>query len=675
MARTTTTALLRTFASREDAIKKEQDKVVDRDWMLSDKSAEALSWYTTYYQERADAAGSVSEQISFSNKITTATRSSFSAQIQQRAIDVLEGNATTYDKYATIINLYNQAADNGDYDLALNLRQQANTAWNTYVTEQEALSTGYGGGGYGSSSGTDDAMKQYVQSIKDYAADVKSGMAAVYDANGNQMVKGDGTPFTLNDVSDILATVGEKGFQDAAREMRLETALSPTAFFNGMLQSQVSSIESALETVTDEVERAKLVKTLEDLKFKNKYDFGGVELTADELQQAYTNELGGNPMYTFSLQNGQYKPVKNAVTDVALWRNPVTEKMESNYVYGTSNSIKAQYGYEEKEDLLYYVDEAGSMRVVDKTLEDGQKAYEQYQSNKGQGYPWQKGYGTKESAGKAVMTYDELLSSMGIRKGAGGMLELSPDLQERFARLGFTDATINESSLTIDPRTALPEFRMPDGRAFGMYYDATNDIFSPVEQKPMTADQFLGANKTAPSTTQILGGVNMMRDLQTNIRGAALQGANTAKIVQGQTQAGTTTGVLQNAANAQALNTMITNEKLRVVEQQRLQNLAVQPVIQPKLGPAAPVPTVGIFNPDVNGQRQVWSGVQVQPRVIPKFNGVTTAPSTSMTSGGSKLQGGSGSIQGSTTRLQGGTSIQGGGLKINTTVAPTLKAR
>lgn len=649
--------------------------MVDRDWMLSDKSAEALNWYTTYYQDRADKAGSISDQISFSNKITTATRSSFSAQIQQKAIDILEGNATTYDKYATIINLYNQAADNGDYDLALNLRQQANTAWNTYVNEQQALSTGYGGGGggYGGSSystGADDAAKQYIQSIKDYAADVKSGSASVYDANGNQMVKGDGTPFTLNDVSDILATTGEKGFQDVARSMGLETTLSPTEFFNGMLQSQVSSIESALETVNDEVERAKLVKTLEDLKFKNKYDFGGVELTADELQQAFVNEAGGNPMYTFTLQNGQYKPVKNAITDVALWRNPVTGDMESNYVYGTSNSVKAQYGYNEKEDLLYYVDETGSMRVVDKTLPDGQKAFEQYQNNKGQGYPWQKGYGTKESAGKAVMTYDELLSSMGIRKGAGGILELSPELQQRFAQLGFTDATINESSLSIDPRTALPEFRMPDGRAFGMYYDATNDIFSPVEQKPMTADQFLGNNKAAPSTTQILGGVNMMRDVQTNIRGAALQGANTAKLVQGQTQTGTTTGILQNVASAQALNTMVTNERLRVEEAQRLERLAVQPVIQPVLGPAAPVPTVGIFNPG-----QTWSGIQVQPRITPTISGVTTAPSTSMTSGGTNLQGGTTHLQGGTSYLQGGNSLQGGGLSVNTYRPPTLTVR
>lgn len=656
MARTTTTALLRTQASREDSIKKEQDKVVDRDWMLSDKSAEALSWYTTYYQERANEAGDVSEQISFSNKITTATRSSFSAQIQQRAIDVLEGNATTYDKYGTIINLYNQAVDNGDYDLALNLRQQADTAWNTYVTEQQAIGSGYGGGGSG---GTSDADKQYIQSVKDYISDVKSGAAPISD-NG----------MTLSDVSNILATVGEQGFQDAARNMGLETSLSPTQLFNAVLQSQIADIEGALETVTDEVEREKLVKTLEDLKFKNKYDFGGAELTADQIQQAYVNEAAGNPMYRFELVEGQYKPVKNEVTDVALWRNPVTGAMESNYVYGTSNSAKAQYGYNEDEDLLYYVDETGAMRVLDKTMEDGQKSYEQYQQNKGQGYAWQKGYGTKESAGKALMTYDELLSSIGLRKGANGALEMSPELQERFAQLGFTDATINEGALTIDARTGLPEFKMPDGRAFGIYYDATNDIFSPVEQQPMTADQFLGKNAATPSTTQILGGVEMMRDLQTNVRGSALQGANTAKIVQGQTTSGTTTGVLQNAANAQMLNNLNAQETLRVKEAQRLEKLSVNNPTVPKLGPAAVVPTVGILNPG-----QTWAGLQVQDRTVPTLNKVTTAPSNKMTSGGGKLQGGTGKLQGGTTNLQGGSSVQGGGLKVNNTTTPKLTVR
>lgn len=651
MARTTTTALLKTQASRQDAIQREQDKMVDRDWTLSDKSAEALSWYSSYYEERMNAAGDTSDKITFANKITTATRSSFSAQIQQKAIDVLEGRATTYDKYTSIIGLYNQAVENEDYDLALNLRQQADTAYNSYVAEQEAYAKAYGGGGSGGTGSADQADKDLVDTIKANMSDVISGSSAFSD-NG----------VTLNDVSNILATVGEEGYVQLAREMGLDETASPAMLYSLVLDSQIQQIEESIGMVKDETKRAELAKTLYDMKFNKEYDFGGTKITADELKKAYVNEAAGNKMYDFVLSEGQYKPVKRDVEDVEVWRNPLTGELESNYKYGTSNMVKAQNGYANDEELLYYIDDTGAVQILDKNDPEDQKAFEQYNRNKGQGYAWQEQYGTKESNGKVVLTYNDILNSMGLRQGNDGNYEISPELQQRFSQLGFDDAMINESAINIDPRTGLPEFMTPEGKAFGFAYDATNDIFSPVEQRAMTPEQYLNGRQPTPSTSRILGNVDMLKDLQANVRGSVLQGADTAKLVQGQ-GIGSTTQVLQRAATAQQLNNLKLQEKLRVEALQNQAKLSVQPVMQPKLAPAQMVPTVRIVNPG-----QTWAGLQVQNRNVPKLT-VTNTPATTQQAG-TKLQGGT-VLQGTTTSLQGGTGIQGGGIKVNTSGGTT----
>lgn len=156
-----------------------QDQIAAYEWDLSAKTAEDHDKYVAYLTKRNKEleARDPAKALTFASKINS-TRSSFaSKEIQRASIAVNYGQGTDSDKYNKMMGLYQNAVNNGDYDLAQNLEAQLGTLQIKIMNAQEAAASARAAAGEKAYAATkkgleaeknvlDDTLKNLERAVK-----------------------------------------------------------------------------------------------------------------------------------------------------------------------------------------------------------------------------------------------------------------------------------------------------------------------------------------------------------------------------------------------------------------------------------------------------------------------------------------------------------------------------
>lgn len=645
MARTTTTALLRSYNSRVKSQRDWEDTLLDYEWSLSAKTKEDWQAYQAHYEDRIDLAENDPQtQLSFQKKIDSGFRAFQSNEIQRASIDVIEGRDTEQGKLNKLTELYLQAYSIGNYDLAQQLRLQVDNQIVKIQQEQQKVLDGSGGGyGSGGSSSYDSALKTQVNAA---ITDFKNGTAPIYGTDGKpiMMNNSDGTqtPLSISYLSDLLKTVGETGLDQQTASMGLTDAQTGLELIKDLVGSQIAELQQYASKVSDPAVRAELenkIKALETTKLDIAGD-GDKSYTlsySDLVNEIYARANGNGSVGFVAGGEEGYKFAKFDAQDIS---NYATLDAEGNPVmsplYHTSN-MKAEFGYSPNEQMVYELKD-GVMKAIPKNQLSALERSELTRGN---------------SVGGTKFNQSEIFAMAGL-KDTGSFYELSPGMQKILKDSGFNlDASglISKDAIKFDQATGMPEFIAPDGTQ-SVIWKAEGDRIVPTVRQAVTADQYLnerGYQAPNQASANSLGGIRMnAAGLQPAAGAALLQAQKGANFVQG---AGVS-GMLQQAASASMINSINAKaiEELRVKELERQkQALAVQKLQTPTI--------TGVKNIE-----QVPVGFAVKPYTPPTLGKVTTAPSSKMTSGGTSLQGGTGYLQGGSSSLLFGS----GGLSVNT---------
>lgn len=635
MARTTTTALLRTQKSRQQEIWNQEDALRDYEWTLSEKSAEDFAAYTQHYKDRMNNPNADGDKmLTYQKRLTSANKAYTSNAIQRASIDIIEGRQPEEYKIGVLEDMYRQAYAIGDMDLAQSLRYQLDNQYvqmqNRQLLEMAAYGRG-GSGGYGG-SGSDADLKTFIGDVKAIKDDVKAGNFAVSEAIANK------PPLLLNNVITNLSDFGVNDTIDLLKQYGIETS-SPLQFIQSSLSDAYGQLRSIANEIPDETERLKMMSDINAQVNSDTIKIGGKSFNLATLEQMVMDEAEGNPSYRFKqAPNGDYILEKrdNIKFEFRFDENgvPIKDENDRSLIftkYGDATVAGTNKGYAPGQDVMYKIDKYGNL-----TLESADKAYTK---------------DGKLKQDKGYYNLDSVLANTGITKqGDNTYIVSDPYLALQLKEMGFTDSALDKQNIRIDEFGTVTINK--DGRLLEVYKNANEDRSRLIERIATSPTEWLGGRAdNRPTTTDTVNASQMYKALQNTAPGAAFQGADTSRIV------GTSAGagrVLQQAANATQLNN-IRVEQLRVQEAQRQEALRKLQVI------ATPVPVtplaVARTAPAVQLKAYVPSN-NTQLRVS------TPAPSLKMTSGGGNLQaaggsyfqGGSGSIQGGRNVFQGGYS-------------------
>jgi len=549
--RTTTTALLRSLKTAKTTTADIETKYADMEWNLSDKSDAAWAWYKNFYEEKIkDPYSTPSDVVTYQNKIISGQRAYVSNKIQKASIDVIEGNMDDNGKLNTLTSLYTQAYNNGDYDLAQNLRLQID---NQIVKMQNAaLSGGGGGGGYGGSSSSSDTA--LATEISSYISDVKSGKAPLFFG-------ADGNAYNLKNINEIITNLGENGLQDLIdREGFVDgetgQPLSPVELVATALIDAVQAATDAASKIGDPAKQAKAISDIDYMINHTKFDIGspdGVGVTIadlrgalDEMQPVVGYDAQGNPILLRDPQ--QELRIEMGANGYSLKRNSITDYQWDSKPIVDPGTGKVT-GYEP------YIREV-------RNVSEPVKARGEAKFGAGN-VTW---FGDKSKAlAKAFEQAGIYDPNPGDKEGS---VQIGPELLAKLSQFGFNDTTIDKSAFQIDDSGKL------------IFVDRAHNTIVRLGTKPNEAEAFRGI-----TGDQYLGGLGR----QATMPGSYLQGA----------QAGTNpTQVLQSAANAKQLNDLKV-EQLRVQEIQNRAKVAVTKT------PTPPKVTVDPFRYEVSAPTRV----------------------------------------------------------------------
>lgn len=325
MPRTTTTALLRTQKSRQQEIWNQEDAIKDYEWTLSEKSAEDFAAYTQHYKDRLQSSGVDGDKIlTYQKRLTSANKAYTSNEIQRASIDIIEGRQPDEYKIQVLENMYRQAYQMGDLDLAQSLRYQID---NQYVQMQnrqllEAAARGsYGGGsgGYGGGSGG-DPWKEYIDGIDKWKTDLRNGDIEIIGAK----VGLDGQPLTVNAINSFFEANG----MEAANKMVKQYFGSDKEFADaygkdadmfdviyGTIAANYSSLKDSILQIDEPSAQKLALADLNKQMEKDSVTIGGKKMSLSDLYEgiALTNENPNNSPFVETYKNGKkqldFKPV------------------------------------------------------------------------------------------------------------------------------------------------------------------------------------------------------------------------------------------------------------------------------------------------------------------------------------------------------------------------------
>jgi hypothetical protein len=621
MPRTTTSALLKTQQSRQREIWSQQDAIKDYEWTLSDKSPEAFAAYTQHYKDRMNAPQADGDKmLTYQKRITSANKSYTSNEIQRASIDIIEGRQPEEYKIQVLENMYRQAYEIGDMDLAQGLRYQLDNQYVQQQNRQLLEMAAYGRGGYGGGGSAD--LKSFVADVKAIRDDVKAGNFAVADGG-----------LTLNNVTDTLAQYGTNKTMELLAAYGIDSP-TPMAFIQGSISNAYEQLREIAGQIPDETEKQKMLSDINAQVNTDNIKIGGKNFSLATLEKLVSDEAEGNPSYRFKQgSDGQYtlerrdnvkfqfrfdengEPIKDA-----LGRSSVFTQYGDNTIAGVGK------GYQPDQAVAYEIDKFGNLVLVSAD----------------------KAYGKDGKIKKGLLKSDELLASSGLTKKDGSYLVTDPYLSQQLKEMGFTDSNIDQQNIKIDEYGTVTVNK--DGRLLELYKNPGEEKGRFIERIATSPTDWLGGRvDNRPTTTDTINGAQMYKALQNTAPGAAFQGADTSRIV------GTSGGagrVLQSAANATQLNN-IKVEQLRVQAIQRQEALRKLQVVSAP----APITPLVVSRTAPAVQLRVY-----QPPAQPQLRVTTPAPSLRMTSGGGNLQGAGGSyFQGGSGSIQGGRNVFQGG--------------
>lgn len=120
----TPSALLRGAASAAQKTRDFNDSLAAYQWDNSPKTYADYLAYDGYLESQSQGVADPGTLLAYQKKRDSARSGYISNEIQRQSIDVIEGNTSNVDKYDRMLNLYYQAADAGQNDLAQGLRLQ-----------------------------------------------------------------------------------------------------------------------------------------------------------------------------------------------------------------------------------------------------------------------------------------------------------------------------------------------------------------------------------------------------------------------------------------------------------------------------------------------------------------------------------------------------------------------
>lgn len=621
-----TTGLLKTQQSRQKTIWNAEDQVIDDVWRYSAQTADDFQAYMQHYQARLNNpqidGGSAR---TYTNKLMTANKAFTSNEIQRASIDIIEGRQPEAYKVKVLEDLYTQAYQNGDLNLAQNLRLQLD---NQYVKMQNAATA--------ASGAASAANSQSLSDLNAQLSDIANGQLPFSDLKG----------LTASDLTNVLNEGGianaldvltkAAGGPDGLQAIFGDANVNPLQALSAMTTTMYQSAMQAAQAITDPTTREKAMSAVNAKIASDKFSIGGKSFSLSELQKESDNISQGNPSIRFvSGPNGlvaQGRPAVDYVFQYDANGNPMQAHPQA--IYGDATTGGSQFGYPAGTQVYYKASANGGVEVI---------PYDQVYDKNGN---LQSKYKTQnpDPAKRSFLTQEDVLAAAGFKldKNTGTYIVASPGLRQQLADKGIAESAISKDSVVVDASGHV-RFKTADGQLFQAVTDSFENGGSSThiyDVKAQSAADFLGGKLPRPETSTVLGQQHL-RDLQSNVGGGTLQGGG-GNIVQ---PAGGTTQVLQQAASLQQLQ-QLQAQRLQVQAQQA-PSISVQPY-------SAPTPikvATTIYQPQLKVTQPVAQPLTVQP-----------APQLSLSG---SLQGGSGRLQGSLGSLQGGTGyLQGGSLRV-----------
>lgn len=318
-----TTSLLRSASSARKKIQAQQDAVQAFQWENSAQTYDDFKEYTRYLQDRVKTTTDVSSALTVQSKIRSAKRTYTSNEIQRQTMQVMEGKGTTQSKMEVVRNLYDQATESGDYNLAQNIASQWDSLTIKLQSEQEALQRTYNTmamNGVKNLTQLVDKMQKGTEIIQLPGGDVIKPLArlnAEFQANGTSVLAG-GTSGNV--------------FKEAADTVKAMQQTIIDAYNGAATQEAVDSIESKYGGLID---GSKTIKFL------------GMEMTAQDIQLAADSEAANNPIYSVQSKRNEatgkqeFSVKKNKVEDF-VWARTGTDPTTGEDIYSPINVRTSQ---------------------------------------------------------------------------------------------------------------------------------------------------------------------------------------------------------------------------------------------------------------------------------------------------------------------------------------------
>lgn len=536
MPRTTTSALLKTQKSRQNEIWGQEDSLKDYEWTLSDKSPEAYAAYIQHYKNRMNSPQADGDKmLTYQKRLSSANKAYTSNEIQRASIDIIEGRQPEEYKIQVLEDMYTQAYQLGDMDLAQSLRYQLDNQYVQQQNRQLLEMAAYGGGGYGSGggyggSGSSADLKEYVAQVTAYKQDVNSGSIQLADKDGNE------SGLTLNDVMFSLDKFGTNRTLEMLGNYKIEGA-TPTQVIQGALANAYDALQEMADSIPDELEKQKMKSSINAQINSDNIKIGGHTFNLATLEQMLIDEAEGNPSYRAIETSDGFKleKRKNIKSEFRTDENGYAIVDESTgrprifTTHGDEGIAGIYKGYNPGQEAYYEIDKFGNL-----VLADPNKVYDK----NGQ---------LKDKNNKKLFSQDQALGQAGIVKSGDNRYSIKdPYLAQQLRDMGFNDADIGKDQITYDEGGTISVDK--DGRKLEIYKNPGEQSFRVLERIHQNPDQLIGGRNVKTG----------LGSLQSNLPGGSLQPSNASRIL------GTPSGVSgilrQNADTIMANN----KEKLRV---------------------------------------------------------------------------------------------------------------
>lgn len=301
-----TTSLLKSAASTRKKVRQQEDAMQAFMWENSAQTRVEYEEYQDYLENRLSDTSDPSDQLTYLTKQRSIRRSFVSNELQREQSRIMQGTGSTQSKMELIQNLYEEAVDNEDYNLAQNL-----------VSQWQALS---------------------IQAQRE----VQSGISKFRSASTKQkenfigsLTKGfDNVTLPNGDVVTPLSVIEDR-FAETGDVVRAAKAASET------LEAIAGTIIDQYNSATTQEEVDKLEQKygpkLANLGEELYVSMGDTRLAYQDVVNAIANDEFNNPLYGLKAEYNEatgrteFKLEKNNVDSIDYIRR-INERGQEEYV-------------------------------------------------------------------------------------------------------------------------------------------------------------------------------------------------------------------------------------------------------------------------------------------------------------------------------------------------------